>query len=390
MKKQAITIYLFVVTLLLVSCRKDVELLLSEVTFTDPGASAAGRYAGLYLLNEGNMGSNKATLDFYDFVTGNYRRNIYAERNPSVPKELGDVGNDLQLHGSRLYAVINASNKIEVMDARTTGRIGRIEIPNCRHITFHEGYAYVTSYAGPIEIDPEYKQKGYVARIDTATLEVTGTCVVGYQPDGIAVSDGNIYVANSGGYRGAGKSMNYERTVSVISIATFRETARIDVDMNLHRIKADSRGDLWVSSRSDYHNSPSRLYFIDHRKQAVTDTIDLPVSNFAFAGDSLYLIGMDESVQRANNFSIVDMATREVVNSAFISDGTEKGFETPYGITVHPETRDIYITDAGDYINPGYLYRFDREGKKMWSMQTGDIPAHFVFLPKNTYIPSFR
>ena len=184
--------------------------------------------------------------------------------------------------------------------------------------------------------------------------------------------------------------MNYERTVSVISIATFRETARIDVDMNLHRIKADSRGDLWVSSRSDYHNSPSRLYFIDHRKQAVTDTIDLPVSNFAFAGDSLYLIGMDESVQRANNFSIVDMATREVVNSAFISDGTEKGFETPYGITVHPETRDIYITDAGDYINPGYLYRFDREGKKMWSVQTGDIPAHFVFLPKNTYIPSFR
>ncbi len=69
MKKQAIIIYLFVVTLLLASCRKDVELLLSEVTSTDPGASAAGRYAGLYLLNEGNMGSNKATLDFYDFVT---------------------------------------------------------------------------------------------------------------------------------------------------------------------------------------------------------------------------------------------------------------------------------------------------------------------------------
>lgn len=383
MKKQAIIIYLFVVTLLLASCRKDVELLLSEVTFTDPGASAAGRYAGLYLLNEGNMGSNKATLDFYDFVTGNYHRNIYAERNPSVPKELGDVGNDLQRYGSRLYAVINASNKIEVMDARTTKSIGRIEIPNCRHITFHEGYAYVTSYAGPIEIDPEYKQKGYVAKIDTATLKVLDTCIVGYQPDGIAVSNGNIYVANSGGYRGAGKSTNYERTVSVISIATFREITQIDVDLNLHRIKTDSRGDLWVSSRSDYRDSPSRLYFIDHRKQAVTDTIDLPVSNFAIAGDSLYLIGMGELAQRADYFSIVNTATREVVNSGFITDGTDKGLETPYGITVHPETRDIYITDAGDYINPGYLYRFNREGKKIWSVQTGDIPAHFVFLPKN-------
>ncbi len=115
----------------------------------------------------------------------------------------------------------------------------------------------------------------------------------------------------------------------------------------------------------------------------MTDTIDLPVSNFAIAGDSLYLIGMGELAQRADYFSIVNTATREVVNSGFITDGTDKGLETPYGITVHPETRDIYITDAGDYINPGYLYRFNREGKKIWSVQTGDIPAHFVFLPKN-------
>jgi hypothetical protein len=49
---------------------------------------------------------------------------------------------------------------------------------------------------------------------------------------------------------------------------------------------------------------------------------------------------------------------------------------------VHPETKDIYITDAGDYINPGFLYRFNREGKKQWSIQTGDIPAHFALLPK--------
>ncbi len=360
MKKQAIIIYLFVVTLLLASCRKDVELLLSEVTSTDPGASAAGRYAGLYLLNEGNMGSNKATLDFYDFVTGNYHRNIYAERNPSVPKELGDVGNDLQRYGSRLYAVINASNKIEVMDARTTKSIGRIEIPNCRHITFHEGYAYVTSYAGPIEIDPEYKQKGYVAKIDTATLKVLDTCIVGYQPDGIAVSNGNIYVANSGGYRGAGKSTNYERTVSVISIATFREITQIDVDLNLHRIKTDSRGDLWVSSRSDYRDSPSRLYFIDHRKQAVTDTIDLPVSNFAIAGDSLYLIGMGELAQRADYFSIVNTATREVVNSGFITDGTDKGLET--------------LTDHGTSGNKRHLYYRCRGLHQSWvplSFQSG-------------------
>ena len=382
MKKKIFLFLLLSTSLILISCRKDVELLLSEVTQTDPGASGAGRYQGLYLLNEGNMGSNKSTLDYFDFISGKYHRNIYAERNPSVPKELGDVGNDLQIYGTLLYAVINASNKIEVMDAYTSESIGQIDIPNCRHITFHEGYAYATSYAGPIEIDPDYKQKGYVAKIDTATLEVEEICIVGYQPDGISISNGNIYVANSGGYRGAGKATNYETTVSVISIATFKETKRIDVDLNLHRIKTDNNGNLWISSRSDYNTSSSKLYFIDYKKQEVTDTINLPVNNFTIVGDLLYLFGIDESAQREKHFSIVNTNTRQVINSNFITDGTENQLETPYGIAVHPETKDIYITDAGDYINPGYLYRFDSQGKKLWSVQTGDIPAHFYFVSK--------
>lgn len=382
MKKKIFLFLLLSTSLILISCRKDVELLLSEVTQTDPGASGAGRYQGLYLLNEGNMGSNKSTLDYFDFISGKYHRNIYAERNPSVPKELGDVGNDLQIYGNLLYAVINASNKIEVMDAYTSESIGQIDIPNCRHITFHEGYAYATSYAGPIEIDTDYKQKGYVAKIDTATLEVEEICIVGYQPDGISISNGNIYVANSGGYRGAGKATNYETTVSVISIATFKETKRIDVDLNLHRIKTDNNGNLWISSRSDYNTSSSKLYFIDYKKQEVTDTINLPVNNFTIVGDLLYLFGIDESAQREKHFSIVNTNTRQVINSNFITDGTENQLETPYGIAVHPETKDIYITDAGDYINPGYLYRFDSQGKKLWSVQTGDIPAHFYFLSK--------
>lgn len=386
MKKQLILLLAALITLSLLSCRKEVELLLSEATETDPGASGAGRYAGFYLLNEGNMGSNKATLDFYDFTTGQYRRNIYAEKNSSVAKELGDVGNDLQRYGNRLYAVINASNKIEVMEAETAKRLGQIDLPNCRYITFHEGYAYATSYAGPIKINPDYTQKGFVAKIDTATLEITDRCVVGYQPDGIAVSNGRIYIANSGGYMGAGDPLNYERTVSVIEISTFEEVSRIDVDFNLHLIMADGRGDLWVTSRGDHQKIPARLFFIDRQKEAVTDTIALAVNDLWMDGDSLYLLGKDEtalSPQERINFSIIHTATHKVVNSRFITDGTDSRLENPYGIMVHPETKDIYITDAGDHINPGYLYRFDKRGEKQWSVQTGDIPAHFALLPKS-------
>lgn len=365
------------------SCRKDVEVFINEDTSLDT-ASLNG-YAGFYLLNEGNMGSNKSTLDYFDYTTGKYQRNIYAAINPNVPKELGDVGNDIAIYGNRLYVVVNASNKVEVMDARTARRIGQVEIPNCRYINFHEGYAYVTSYAGPIQVNPDYTQKGYVAKVDTAALSVVDKCIVGYQPDGIEITGGKIYVANSGGYMGAGNTAKYERTVSVIDLATFREDKRIDVAYNLHHIKADKRGNLWVTSRGDYKSLPSRLYFIDKDQQKVTDTLPVAVSNYYLDGDSLYIYSTEWSYVTYSNvisYSIVNTRTREVVNRSFITDGTDKEIEIPYGIMVHPVTKDIYVTDAGNYVSPGMLYCFTKNGKKKWSVRTGDIPAHFALLPK--------
>src|SRR5690554_7170000 len=280
------------IVVLLNSCRRDIEMILSEDIAVDNPEIIKG-YKGFYLLNEGNMGSNKASLDFYDFATGIYTKNIYAERNPHVPKEMGDVGNDIGIYNNKLWAVINVSNKLEVMDAQTTQRIGQIEIPNCRFIKFHKGYAYVTSYAGPVVIDPDYEQLGFVAKINTVTLEVVDRCLVGFQPDELEIVDNKIYVANSGGYMGAGDTEGYERTVSVIDIATFEEEDRIDVAYNLERIKADKRGNLWVSSEGDHKDLPARLFFIDNEKQQVTDTIEIAASNYWIDDDLLYAYGTE-------------------------------------------------------------------------------------------------
>ncbi len=379
MKISSVLVLLISLFVFFASCRKDVELLLSDITMIDAGASA--NYVGFYLLNEGNMGSNKSTLDFFDFTTGSYQRNIYAEKNPSVPKELGDVGNDLQIYGNRLYAVINASNKIEVMNARTVKRIGQIDIPNCRYIAFHQQYAYATSYAGPIEINPDYTQRGFVAKIDTATLEIVDKCVVGFQPDGLAIANGKIYVANSGGYMGAGNMEKYEKTVSVIDLATFTEEKRIEVDYNLHRVTADKRGNIWVSSRGNHGNYPSQLFLIDSQEGTVTDTLNVPVSNFWLDDDSLYIYSTG-NYGNSIGFALIHTKTKEIITRQLITDGSEKNLEMPYGLMVHPDTKDIYITDAGDYVNPGFLYCFSPQGKKKWSVKTGDIPAHFALLPR--------
>jgi DNA-binding beta-propeller fold protein YncE len=78
----------------------------------------------------------------------------------------------------------------------------------------------------------------------------------------------------------------------------------------------------------------------------------------------------------------VDVAKKQIVTRNFITDGTDNDIEMPYGIKVNPITKDIYVTDAKNFVLPGRLYCFDKEGKFQWRVVTGDIPAHIVFLNK--------
>ena len=110
-------------------CREDELVVPTEYDIIADQPAEDTRIRGFYLVNEGNMGSNKCTLDYYDYFTGLYARNIYAERNPEVVKELGDVGNDIGIYGSKLYVTVNCSHKVEVMDARTGRRLARSTSP---------------------------------------------------------------------------------------------------------------------------------------------------------------------------------------------------------------------------------------------------------------------
>lgn len=369
---------LVVLLILAVGCREEYEILYSSRTETNVGQENTGNLKGFYLLNEGNMGSNKASLDYFDFATGVYHRNIYAEANPNVVKELGDVGNDIQIYGRKLYAVINVSDYIEVMDAGTAVHIDSIKIPNVRYIGFYEGKAYASSYVAPVEFN-QNARVGYIAEIDTATLKVTRTVNVGYQPEELTIVNNKIYVANSGGYM----FPHYDRTVSVIDLETFTEEKKIDVGINLHRLRATPYNELIVSSRGDYYNTPSKLYFIDLETEKVTGSLDMAVSNLDIAGDSAYIYAVAWSHNTKRNtitYGIFNIRTKEIVSRNFISDHTEKDIVIPYGIKVNPVNGDIYVTDAIDYVTPGTLLCYNKNGKLKWKVDTGDIPGHFAFL----------
>lgn len=373
--KKIVYLLFAVLAVFLHSCREDYD-------YVEYGGISNGvqqpedlTVQGLYILNEGNMGSNKASLDYFDYTTGVFTKNYYAAQNPTVVNSLGDVGNDVKVYGDRLFAVINLSNYVEVMEAKTAKHIGEIPVTNCRYINFHGDYAYITSYGGAVGVS----QPGYVVKVDLKTLKVVGRVAVGLQPDELEVVGDRLYVANSGGY----SYPNYDNTVSVVDLNTFKEIKKITVAVNLNKIRKDENGKLWVTSRGNYADIPPKAYVLDPATDTVVKEISQPVSDMAFVENRMYFYGYQwTSGGTVSSYGIIDTDTFQTTSANFIRDGTEKDIVIPYGIAVNPDNGDIFLADAKDYISSGELFCFTKYGQLKWRATTGDIPGHFAFLFK--------
>ena len=355
---------LFFALLVFASC-DDLESVVPEIS-----TSIETSTGGLYILCDGNYSLNNSTLALYNFHKGSLNTDYFQTING---RKLGDTGNDLQRYGSRLYVVVNASSQLEVLDARTGKSIRQIPLFNGtvarqpRYVAFWENKAYVCSFDGT------------VARIDTATLEVEAFLTVGRNPDGITASRGKLYVSNSGGLDYA-NATGYDRTVSVIDVSTFTESKRIAVGINPGKIKADSFGYVYVASRGDYKSVNAVWQCIDTNTDQIVETYDLSVTNFDFYGNAAYLYSYDNN-SKESWIKVFDLKSRQVVQESFITDGTK--IKTPYGISVNPESGDVYITDAGNYISLGDVFCFHQNGTLKYKIANVGVSPNSVLYVKD-------
>ena len=223
-----------------------------------------------------------------------------------------------------------------------------------------------------------------VYKIDTLTLHKVDSCVVGYQPEEMVATGGKLYVANSGGYR----VPQYDKTVSVVDLATFREEKKIEVAINLFRLRTDKYGQLWVTSRGDYYGKAAGLYWLapdEKGNMAVQGHFDTHISDMCIVGDSLYYIGVGfnyTSMKNEISYGIVNVRTHQIVTSQLTDAKEVTDIEMPYGIIVNPQNKDFYIMDAKNYVSSGELFHFLADGTFDWRVWTGDIPAHAAFVWK--------
>ncbi|MBQ0075685.1 MAG: YncE family protein [Bacteroidales bacterium] len=352
--------HFFLIPLFLVSCH---ELPVSvpsnqQQTAGDPGST----YATMYVLNEGNWGANKASIDMLDLNSGIYTTNLYPERNPNVVKELGDCGSDIAAYGGRIYAVINNSHKVEVLTP-SIHRIAQVDIPTPRYIAFHDNIAYITSYVSRTNTP----NIGAIYAVDTASLCVIDTAFVGPQPDELIVRDSVIYCTCSGGYN----YPNYDSTISVVNRTTMHEVRKIIVGINPIRIRQDQQGRLWVLCSGNYADVSPSIVVLENEQ--IIHRFDVNASNMAICGDTLYYVGT-----YPNTYGRIRISSLELIPDCWITDGSDKDIQTPYGLLVNPSTRTIYITDAVNYTSSGRLYGYNQQGQRILSATTGDVPAHLT------------
>lgn len=165
-----------------------------------------GQYEdGILVLNEGLWGEGNASVSFISSDFDEIQQNIFSANNAG--QALGDVAQDLGLYEDLAFIVLNASNKIEVVDRATFESVATIDmqLSNPRYISFADGKAYVTNWGDGNDPDDDY-----VAVFDADSFELVKEIPVAEGPERI-ISEGNrVFVAHAGGY-------SFNNIVSVIS-----------------------------------------------------------------------------------------------------------------------------------------------------------------------------
>ncbi len=317
---------------------------------------------GMLVLCEGLFQQNNASLSWLNFSTDEVDIDFFNAKNGRL---LGDTGNDMQIYGGKIYVVVNNSNTIEILSKSTGISIKQISMMNGsigkqpRSIAFSGSKAFITCYDGFVDV------------LDTVSLKITQRIQVGSNPEDLAVSNGKLFVSNSGGLN----SPNVDSTVSIINLATFQEIIRVTVGKNPGSIRVDSQGDVYVVSRGNYGTIPSRMVKINPASNEVEQTFPFDASGMERMND-YFLVSFYNYSNQTSEIRLFNTVTETIENNSFINTSS---ITTLYGVKYNPVSDKIYCLDAMSFTNTGYVRQFSSTGILEKSFHVGLNPSKIIF-----------
>jgi YVTN family beta-propeller protein len=350
MKKNLRKIGMFALAItVLSSCKKDN---IDEIY-------VAGNYEdGYFVTNEGNFGTGNGSISFVDEY-GAVENDVFASINSFA---LGDVVQSMNIIGSKAYILVNGSSKIEVASVDSMYSVATIDAVSPRYIAkVNDNKAYVTDWG-----------VNGVQVIDLLTNTISSTIACGTGPEGITVANGFAYVCNVGGW-------GLDNTVSVINTTTDAVETTLIVGDKPSSVVVDVNGAVWVLTGgfTEYDDdwnvvSETAGNLVKIVNNTIEETYAFAVGNHPQdlviddAGTTLYY--SDGSWSKA--VYAFDVNDTELPTTALI----DKSF---YGLGVHGGY--VYGTDAVDFTQSGWSYKYTVDGVIIDSVQVGIIPGGYCF-----------
>ena len=239
----------------------------------------------LIICNEGNWQSDNGQLSYYDGTAGVLTNKWFRQVNGS---KLGDTPNDIiQVNDTLIAIAVNWSNIIQYIHPDGTACGATENVPNNRRMCTDGNYLYITSYAH--QCGNQTFEKGYVAKIDVKTKQVVATCEGGWEPEGVRLYEGKLYVANTGGYAFS-EGHGYETTVQVVDAETMKSIKTIDTGcINLYGEMSQAGQYLCINSCGDYYDVKPKTVIVDCKTDEVK-TFDFPATYNSTDGDVFYTV----------------------------------------------------------------------------------------------------
>lgn len=331
-----------------------------------------------YILHEGNMGDNNASLGRLVLSNQVYQGNWYLAQNG---EKLGDLAYDMKAYDGSLYIVVGGSKYIVKID-----REGRkfyqftSEQGEPRSMVIADGKIYVASYSGQVHC------------LDAASLAYEQSVQVaekGIRLEGIAERDGKLYVAVA--YKvipatepGAWDTYVYQKEVAVVDANTMTKDTVLTVGSN-PSVMATLDSDVYLYSIGDYYMEGPVIQRI--RSDYSVDTVAV-ANKMAVVGDKLFLVNAEVTYDpvtwvatTVNTFMAYDPTT-EALEGSFIGREApaELASATIYLLAGDPVTGEIYIGTT-DYVNTGTIYRFSADGQYVGQFDSEGLnPSKMVFV----------
>ena len=308
---------------------------------------------GAFIINEGNFLSGNGSVTFFSYDSTDIYNDLFDKVNE---RPLGDVPNSMVLHGRYGYIIVNNSGRIEVVEKSTIESVASvIGLVAPRNIAFvSDDKAYITSM---------YSDSLAVMRV--SDNKITGYINIRRSSESIVIASGKAYVSN---WIGGDEVM-------VINTTTDKVLDSIKVGLEPESMVIDRNNKLWVLCNGGWMRlNYAKLISINTGTNKVEKEFVFPTKQASpaclnISGDGTNLFYLEGGVRKMN------ISAAGLPQSPFIA---EEGSYF-YKLGVNPVNDDVFVTDAIDYQQQGFVMLYNSAGVLQSKLRAGIIPGMICF-----------